>query len=360
MIRRVFGRKERMATTCTIAKTNDASTPERIHFLDSLRAIAIIMVVSFHASSYCIPLPEHQKTIIILIANTVSVPLFFFVDGYLFAHGVVFSKDYTYSQHVRKSMCRLLVPWIVFTLFYVITRYCFEMSGFQKETLIIGHSFQEVMLSAYGSVYASQMYFLASLFLVRVCGPLFKKIVLIKQYVVLLLVFFCYFLAYRSCIGFISPYLRIDGGQEPILHALWGIQYYFTGIVIYKTSEILDLKRLFVPFVLLFLIALIAHDRLGSVALAFGQYSYLMTLFLLFMIVQTRLPFLEMIGRNTMGIYLLHAPLVLKGVSLVLNRFVSIPIVSFFAILLGTFFLTCCIVITVKRIPYGVLLFGER
>jgi hypothetical protein len=56
---------------------------------------------------------------------------------------------------------------------------------------------------------------------------------------------------------------------------------------------------------------------------------------------------------------LIHAPIVLKCVSIIVNKFVSVPILSFVAILFSTFVISFCIVITVRYIPYGTFVFGE-
>jgi hypothetical protein len=243
---------------------------------------------------------------------------------------------------------------------YLIARYLFELSGFLQEKLIIGHSLQEVVISAYGSVYAAQMYFLFSLFLIRLCGPVFRQIVSIKNNVFIFLLFLSYLVAYKSSISFIAPYLRIEGGQEPVLHALWGIQYYFIGIILFKTLENIKPVKLFVPVFLLFFVVLLTRNELwqfGGVLLI--QYLYLVTLFLLFVFIRGRLPVLNILGKNTMGIYLIHSPIVLKAVSLFSNKFILLPVLNFLSILLGTLILTFCIVIAIKNLPFGPFLFGE-
>jgi surface polysaccharide O-acyltransferase-like enzyme len=334
-------------------------TPDRILFLDCLRAIAIIMVVGFHTTGYCIPLPHNQKEVVLFIMHTVSVPVFFLVDGYLFARSAILFGPGSYSRILRRSLLRLLVPWTIFTVLYTIARYCFEITGFLKERLIVGHPLQEVTISAYASVIAPQMYFLASLFLIRLCNPVFRRIAFVKNYSLLLLTFFCYCAVYSSCITTISPYLKVEGGQEPILHALWGIQYYLLGIVLFKTSSILKLQKLFVPFLLLFLIAIPIRTGLGQHGFVLIQWLYLTTLFLFFVVLGNGLPFFNTIGKNTMGIYLIHTPVILKCVSLVLNQFVFVPIWSFISVFFGTLFLTICIVFVVNYVPYGALLFGR-
>jgi fucose 4-O-acetylase-like acetyltransferase len=342
------------------ARPSAVSTPERILFLDSLRATAVIMVIAFHAMGYCLPLPYPQREVISFIVYSVSVPVFFLVDGYLFARSAILGKGCPYCQTVRNNLFRLLVPWAFFTAFYTLARYCLETTGFFEENLTVGHSWREVAISAYVSLYAPQMYFLASLFLIRLCGPAFKKLALAKNGLLVLLLFFGYYAIYRSCIPFIAPYLNVHGGQEPVLHALWGTQYYLAGLVLFRASRVRSLDQLFVTFLLLFLASLPIAGSLGGAGPVIVQYLYLITLFLCFLRVGNRLPLLARIGKNTMGIYLIHAPIVLKGVSLIVNKLVPVPLWNFLAVLLGTFLLTIAIVALVNFIPYGVLLFGTR
>ena len=192
--------------------------------------------------------------------------------------------------------------------FYVdlyVSEILFELTGFLNEKLILGHSVQEVVISAYGSVYSGQMYFLFSLFLVRLCSPIFRKVVFIKKYFVILLLFYCYYITYKSTISSIFPYLNIEGGQEPVLHALWGIQFYLLGIACFKTSEIFDLKKLFIPFLLLFIFALLIQNKFEYHWFNI-QYLYLITIFLFFTFFQNGISLPKMIGiigENTMGIY---------------------------------------------------------
>ena len=338
----------------------DVSTPERILFLDSLRALAVVMVIGGHATGYCLPLSYQQKGVILFILQSVSVPVFFLVDGYLFAKSAAAGKERPYLQTVRNNLFRLLVPWAVFTLFYTGARYYFETIGFFRDQLIVGHSWRDVAISAYASLYAPQLYFLASLFLIRLCGPVFRKLALAKSGSLLLVLFFGYCAMYTSCMPWIAPYLDIRGGQAPVTNALWGIQFYLAGVILFRASRILSLGKLLLPFLLVFLASLPIAGRLGSAGRVIVQHLYLITLFLCFLRVGNRLPLLALLGRNSMGIYLIHAPIVLKCVSLVVNKLVLLPLGNFISILFGTFLVTLCIVAAVNFIPYGVVLFGIR
>ena len=72
----------------------NSPTPERISFLDSLRAVAIVMIVGIHTLGYCVSLPPDQKEILSFIVSEVSVPVFFLVDGYLFARNIIHSQNF--------------------------------------------------------------------------------------------------------------------------------------------------------------------------------------------------------------------------------------------------------------------------
>src|SRR5215831_18472352 len=181
-----------------------SSAPERILFLDNVRAMAIIMVIGVHSLAYCAALPHDLNTIVSFIVTVVAVPVFFLVDGYLFARSVIDLKSYDYLKYVHNSLFRLVVPWGVFTLIYGVARYGFELTGFLEEKLIVGHTWQQVVIAAYGSIYAPQMYFLLSLFLIRLCSPLFQIFVMRKSYFVMLALFSCYFVAYKELMPLIS------------------------------------------------------------------------------------------------------------------------------------------------------------
>ncbi|MEW5948581.1 MAG: acyltransferase [Thermodesulfobacteriota bacterium] len=334
---------------------------EHLAFLDSLRAIAIIMVVGVHALGYSITLSQIQHDIILFVIHTVSVPLFFLVDGYIFARNETHSSNYTYKGYIKKSFFRLLVPWVIFTLIYTLARYVFELTGLLNDRLILGNSLPQIIISAYGAVYAPQMYFLFSLFLIRLCFPMLKIILSFKNYGLSFL-FFLYYAVYVNTIPYISNYLKIDGGQEPILHALWGFQFYFAGVIIYKFSQNYDLKKLLPPLVMLLMFVLLIRYKFRLYNLDhLTQYLYLLSIFFFFAFYCTPgIPPLNLIGKNTMGIYLIHAPIILKMVSLFLNKFVYVPIYSFLSIWITALLLSCCIALVVNKVPYGCLLFGLK
>lgn len=333
---------------------------ERISHLDNLRAIAIIMVVAGHTFGYCRELPQLQDQILSFIIVQIPVPAFILVDGYLFARSVINLRSYNYWKHIGSSLVRLLVPWMIFTIIYTLARYVSELYGFLDERLILGHSWLEIAASAYGSVYATQLWFLPALFFIRLSIPVIKPLFVAYSRRMMVLSFLLYYISYKLIIPYISPYLEIAGGQEPILHSLWGLQFYILGIVIYRFSEILDLRKLFVPFLILFFFGTLAQFKLGLIGTDIVQYLYLISFYLLFTVYKNRHPLLNYIGRNTMGIYLLHVPIIIKVVSIILNRFITIPMLSFLSVFFFTLVITGIIVNLINSIPHGHILFGMK
>jgi fucose 4-O-acetylase-like acetyltransferase len=316
------------------------------------------MVVGIHSLGYCVPLPPNQKAILSFIVHTVAVPIFFSVDGFLFARKIFLRKEYNYIDYVRKSLLRLILPWFVFSVFYTVMRYFFELSGFLKDHLILGHSFQEILVSTYGSAIAGQMYFLFSLFLIRLCTPLFRKIVLLQVHSTAICIGLALCVISRACSSIVSPYLQIEGGQEPLLHAIWGLQFYFSGIILFRTFQIIRPHRLLLPFFILFISAIIFQEVLGNLKNAIIQYLYLGTIFFIFTIFQSPVSLVSWIGKNTMGVYLLHAPIVLKAVSIVVNKLPFFPIFNYIALLTITSMISIALVFIINKFSFGPILFG--
>jgi surface polysaccharide O-acyltransferase-like enzyme len=333
---------------------------ERLAALDSMRAVAILMVVGVHALGYCRPLPEPSQAVIKFIVHTISVPVFFLVDGYLFARMNIGDSKPSYTDYVKKSMIRLLLPWLFFTIGYSVIRYIFELNGFFDNNLVLGKSALAVAKNSYGSVIAPQLYFLFSLFLIRLIAPLTGFLFKIDRNTVLA-VGALYILFYRWPVNnFLAPYLRINGGQEPILHAFWGMQFYLVGIILYLFKDSIDNTKTFYLSVALFFLSFVTtvpENGIG-IKLIVTQYLYLFGFYFGFSLCPRTAQIINSIGTNTMGIYLLHAPIMLKAVSLFLNPLVATPILSYLLLVLIVFGSSYALTISVRRIPYGSLLFG--
>ena len=86
----------------------------------------------------------------------------------------------------------------------------------------------------------------------------------------------------------------------------------------------------------------------------FTQYLFLVCIYvIIFNIKDYRLKSLSSIGENSMGVYLLHAPVILKGVSIIINLITSMSVLSYCLITFLSFIISCVISMVTQRIPYG-------
>jgi fucose 4-O-acetylase-like acetyltransferase len=323
---------------------------ERLGFLDSFRAAAIVMVVAVHALGYSDLDPVFRKVIAFLV-HTISVPVFFLVDGYLFAKGS--RKSFDYYPYVLRSARRLLIPWVVFTLIYTILRGLFEYVVIVPERMVLGRSWDVVARSVYLSEIAPQMYFLLSLFIVRLLSYGTVRVLRLPGWI----------LAFSpACYVLLFELLGIRGlffvGLDPILHALWGFQFYLTGVVLYRFDP--WIRRHIRPVAAAALgIMVLANFAPASAPLA-NQYAYLILLYLTFLSVRKSLTYMETVGKMTMGIYLLHAPVILKASSLLYGFLVNTDIILYYILVTVTsVVISLWLTRVVERLPYASWMFGQ-
>ena len=331
---------------------------ERLIYLDNLRAFAIILVVGIHSFGYSLHIGGGLGPVLQFVFYTIAVPVFFFVDGYLLARAVDRDPYKEYFPFLKASAFRLLLPWVIFSLLYVITRGFLEGLGYVREALVIGKSVSQILLLSYGSVYSSQMYFLVSLFLIRLLFPVMKKLVL-KSWPNVLAILAAYIAINFLIFDNIAEALKIKDGQEPITHAIWGLQFYILGILLFQLGKVMDLGKLRFLLTLLLFLSLFFYLSYGHSFFYIAQYMYLLLAFVFFFKSNIQSQFLAICGKNTMGIYLIHMPIIMNLMARIANSYISSPIFCFVAIWLGSLFLSLGIVMLIERLPYGYLLFGS-
>lgn len=155
--------------------------------LDTLKAVACILVVLGHAFSYydehVQPLSLLWKTMSVLI-YAVHVPLFFTIAGYL-------CHRQPLAAYARKKAFRVLVPFLTFTILKVIYSHFFD-PAFSHQT---GFFFSLISALLTGELY----WFVYAILLMYAAAPLFwetrdrspKRIVWIGCTVCVLLFAFC-------------------------------------------------------------------------------------------------------------------------------------------------------------------------
>lgn len=285
----------------------------RFSSLDTLRGVAIVMVVATHAIGYS-ELPKDTQATLATIVQTAAVPAFFFADGYLFAHKTLTEKVPYYSwRWIGKSAKRLLLPWLVFSIFYTGMRGIFEWMGLAREQIILHADPIAIVTAIYYSDVSSQMYFLPALFIARILY--FPGCQLLTRGAVALGASQLIYTAMFHGLGITGMFAS---WMDPFLEALWGLQFSILGAFIRKLSafKAVDCWRLLSAIgVLLLIAAAVAKYRIESV-----QYAYLLFLFLLSNIDFHPARHLGAVGRESMVIFLLHMPIIMNVVALGLRR----------------------------------------
>lgn len=335
----------------------------RLAFLDSYRLLAIVMVIGIHSFAY-VDLAPATESVLRFLVQAIAVQVFFLVDGFLFAGKQVHQTHIHFWPYIGKSARRLLLPWLIFSLIYAAFRYTVEAAGWVDDRLIYGLPATRSLGHLYASIIAPQLYFLPSLFLIRCLAPLTRRLVMWPiQVPALCLAVYC--AAYWNMD--LRPYFM--EGQDPVLHAFWGLQYYLFGILVWRLRH-----RLFEhawPVVLISLtLVLSARFLLGyfsfpvellTRAAAFiSQYGYLLGTFCLFAKVASRPTFLSRAGKYTMGIYLLHAPVVLKISALAASAAVGSRLPGYIGTVAVCFLLSLGLTWLLRSVALGRLLLGEE
>lgn len=286
----------------------------RIEFLDRLRGVAICMVVAIHAAEYADI--SGQAKDFLLSCFGIAVPSFFMVDGYLFCASFT-SRKFDYGVYLKKSCVRLLVPWFAFTVIYVGFRAALEYFNVLPVRVIVGRPIEKLAMSIYMSSISSQMYFLLSLFLIRAWTPALRYLLLVPTYSVPF-IFTAYALAWNEFSGLrffsASDAECLGGCFEPVTHALWGLQYYLFGACLFLCREQVERRyhAVLIGSLLIFGFAKSVHISLGWSE----QYLGLLILWSTMRLASSNEGWIAQIGEKTMGIYLLHMPIVSKVVGL--------------------------------------------
>ena len=333
----------------------------RIGFLDIIRAFAIFMVVATHAIEYTNTPGVSLLMLTGIFFSSIAVPIFFFVDGYLLIRGDPSSRQ-NFSEAIRENAFRLLLPWTLFSLLYFATRFFFEYIGYFQTNLAYSNSLQNILKALYFSEYSAQLYFLPALFIVRLFAPI-SSAALQLGWLASCLGLIAYMISFNTFEPTIKNFLPKTNGLDPFIHAIWGYQFYLIGILYKKHESQIDnqltTSSVILSSITVTLIYLNTETSSKSIDMAF-QISYLLLLITLIKHLNVRSEKMSLIGRNTMGIYLLHVPIIMKATSICINK---LPISSEFVyilIVLISLFCSLAISILIQKTNYLRFFFGLR
>lgn len=332
----------------------------RLDFLDGVRGVAILLVVGVHAQGYALPLDPGTRAVVSALVNQICVPLFFLVDGWIQAHRAIANRLPSYSDQVRSSAWRLLLPWLIFTIAYGAARYLFERVGVLDSQIVYGAGAAEVLLAAWGSVYTPQLYFLVSLFLIRLLNPLHDWLAVRFGFGPLLAIALATSVGYRLVSPWTLAWLDIEGGQEPLLHALYNYQFYLLGLALRRLPEGFAPWPWIAGFLGAYTVAATAFYAMDVDSIGYYiKYPFLIATFLLATTGAFDQRWLLRIGRDTMPIFLLHVPIVMKIAALICAPLTTVPVVSLILVWSCTMVLTLALLWVLRQVPGHGWLFGE-
>ena len=324
----------------------------RIVFLDGLRGYAIVMVVATHAIAYA-NLDNSIVNFLSFWVQAVAVPPFFLADGFLFVRSLHKKTQFSYLDYCARSARRLLLPWISFSILYVMFRAGFEFVGHPQILVVRGHTPGELTNAVYYSSVSAQLYFLPALFLMRSISFATRYLTLIRP-VGLLVVWLAYVAAWQVFATGDDQHEQID----PVVNAAWGMQYYLLGMALSMYEG--ELRRSAFLLAGLSLAALVAAKVSGPAWVVLAQYAYICGLLFTFLGLSGKQNQFTEWGAHTMGIYLIHAPIVVKFVSyLAAMVFDQSSVVRYLIISSGTFLISLAGVRFFSRFAWWRYMLGE-
>ncbi|MFZ1557685.1 MAG: hypothetical protein WAT38_16035, partial [Nitrospira sp.] len=143
-----------------------------------------------------------------------------------------------------------------------------------------------------------------------------------------------------------------------VYHALWGMQFYLVGLALQPFTPLWMAQGRWLSGTAIALGFLIASFFQGMAL--YSQFLLLLGCYLLFISNPTRFQFLSSLGRRSMGIYLVHIPLIMKIFSLLLARVLSPTSPMFFVVLsTATLYASAFLTSIILQHPYGRTILGE-
>ena len=337
------------------------SRPSDLPFLDALRGLLIVFVVAIHAGSYAQLPAGWQLELTMFVVATATVKTFFLVDGFLFARSLEKSIQPGAWSRLRASSMRLLLPWLLFSSAYLLLRvYGSRLGALPLASMPEGRwSWSAAWSALWYSETSAQMYFLVSLFAVRcvaICG-----IALLQRCsaAVLALLALALALAFRVAVEPRVLAANPRSVMDPLLLAFGGSAFFVAGMAMWRAR--CQAYRWRLPLAGALLLAAIAATRIDTAwARTIQEFGYGAALFLAFAALAGAPAWLAAIGRRTMGIYLLHLPIIMHAVAMLVRTLLGLAgFPAYLLIVPLTALASLIAVLCFERLGMARLLFGE-
>lgn len=329
-------------------------TPSRIDFLDSARALAIVLVVGVHASGYVGASDMGPLwPACLFVVKALPVPVFFFCEGYIFQN----SSAKPYGQILRQGARRLLLPWFLASVVYTLVRWGYEWATSPAQTFIVNHSPAQVLSGVYLSTFIPQLYFLPALFVLRMFSPALARVrnAGLGTAIAVFSVVLTGFLAIEAIM-----HGWTDEGAEPVLHGLWGLSFCLAGMICAR--ELSRLQLLATAVALCTISAIVYHlmrDEPSSTNKSI-QFALLIG-FMLALRAWAHPPrWLTAVGRQTMEIFILHAPFLMSVMHRVVDRVLPAGFLQFWVLVVVVTATSLAVAFVLRKIPGTHLFFGTN
>ncbi len=275
--------------------------------LDISRGIGIIAVVFIHASGLYIS--DNINCFINLFHNLsyFSVPLFIIVAGFLHqtANNNIHDSPVSIIHYLHRRFLRLIVPYFLFSVVYIVIRICIEHFPIAENFLPIRFNHFGAIFSALFMIKgnpAGQLYFLPLLFFVTAVFKI-TEILFVKKQILLVLCLSISFISYG-----------LWGDIYLSINPLKGIGFYAIGYFLYTQRHFKPLSSILMIIVTGSLVLLTIFLPKSSFLLFFKHsFGSLFVFFLSFVVSQSfklkkLMKPIIYIGKKSFSIYLLHEP----------------------------------------------------
>lgn len=142
-------------------------------YLEILRIIACFLVIARHTNSFVLHTSSTNSfswiiTVCYHMLSMVCVPIFFMISGSLFL-----SKERTYKEMIKKTIMRLLIPMLFFSIIIHFKR--IPILSIENILNFIDLFLKNQILGTYWFIYALMGLYLATPFLQKICKNMTEK-----------------------------------------------------------------------------------------------------------------------------------------------------------------------------------------
>lgn len=343
---------------------------KRIKFLDYMKIVAIIMVISLHASLWNTNFITNntfstyfQYSLRLIMEG---VPIFLLVNGYL-----KLSKKYDLKKHISKTT-KLFIIYCIWVLILTII-----LSIINKNAITFSSVIELFLQSSSNNPYTGILWFLRYLILIYLFFPIIKYLFdnnykLFKYLFIILIIFTFEFNAIYLIVDLINYkgnyqiliLLKnfIDSFNIKVVDNIF-LVYFMTGGIIYKEKDKYCNKKILIIGIISWIVAVvygIVMSKLNNTLYPDNyNYSQVMLMFFILglMYISTKIDIknknvnklTSSISNNSMGIYLIHTIVIT-----IINIFYPIINFNFITRLLITFailIISWIISVIMRKIP---------